>query len=619
MNKLYPTLLLVAFFFSTEIYAQKMKFGEVSIAEVALQQDHDFPDANAVVLYRDVNSYLGHYVEVHERIKIFNEEGYDYATIRIPYPDVTKLKGATYNLVDGQVVETKLDKDLIFTDEEIKGVKIKKFTFPNVSPGSVIELSYKSKKGTGANIDLQYDIPIRKVKVKITNRDQIGIEILQNPRAFLNVTRVENKSSTSFIVNKVPALESENYVYDMDIYRSYLSINLTAITNSFRFGTWKSLIDIMSEFNNFWQGVKPKKFYREEIAQIIGDEIDILKKTKLIYNQLQKDIKWNEDYGYIPDQRIRDTYKDKEGSIADINTLFISILRSVGVEANPVLVSTKRNGIPLTASADAFNALVVAVDVGEKTHLFDLAHEKSNVNFLAAHFLNWKGLRIYNDKTFDWVPLTMTRISSKLVIANTTMNDDFLLIGHVKERHGGYYSIDKKYEIKDLGENEIETILDYDYEGLEVSEVATNDEKTDYTEVSFDFELENVVDEIDGKLYFSPLFFFTLDENPFQKEERKYAIDFGFPFKNRTMLTINIPENYQVESLPEPSRIVLPENAGSFTYRISSSGSKIQVSTVFQMNTPLLPYDKYQSIKEFYKVRITKENEKIVLSKIETK
>jgi len=158
--------------------------------------------------------------------------------------------------------------------------------------------------------------------------------------------------------------------------------------------------------------------------------------------------------------------------------------------------------------------------------------------------------------------------------------------------------------------------LDYGKDGLEVTEVTTNDENMGYTDISFEFELDNAIDEIDDKLYFSPLLFFTLDENPFQKEERTYSIDFGYPFKDQTMLTIKIPENYKIESLPEPARISLPDGAGSFTYRITGVGPNIQVSTSFQINTPVLAYDKYQSIKEFFKIRMDKENEKVILSKI---
>ena len=529
---------------------------------------------------------------------------------------MTRVKGATYNLVDGAIEKTQLDKDLIFTDEEVKGVKFKKFSFPNVSPGSVIELSYKSERGTGADIDLQYDIPIRKVKAKITNNSQIGIEILQNPRAFLNVNRIENAKSTTFIANNVPALESENYVYDMDLYRSHLTINITAATNAFQFGTWESLVELLSETDAYEVGVKPKKFYRDEVEAAVGDEIDELKKAKLVYEYVRSKFKWNEGYGYMPDQSVRDTFKKKEGDLSDINLVLISMLNSVGLKANPVLVSTKLNGIPLTASASAFNVMIAAVTIADKTYLFDAAHEESNVNFIAARFLNWQGLRMYNDKTFDWVPLTGARTSPKQIMAKAELDEDFLLVGNVKERHGGYYDINKKGEIKDLGENKIATILDYGQSGLEVSDVEAKTDSDSHTEIAFDFELDNAVDEIDNKLYFSPLLFFGLSENPFLKEERKYSIDFEFPFKDQTMLTIKIPEDYQVESLPQPTRIALPDGAGSFTYRASANGNNIQVSTVFEIKTAVLPYDKYESLREFFTIRMTKENEKIVLSKI---
>jgi hypothetical protein len=336
----------------------------------------------------------------------------------------------------------------------------------------------------------------------------------------------------------------------------------------------------------------------------------------LVYEYVRSNFKWNEDYDFVPEQSVRDTYKKKEGDLAEINLVLISMLNSLGLEAHPVLVSTKSNGIPLTASSNAFNAMIAGVSIGGKTYLFDAAHDESNVNFIASRFLNWQGLRMYPDKTFDWVSLTEARTSPKRIMATAHLDEDFILVGSVKERHGGYYDITKKAKIKDLGENKMTTILDYGQSGLELSEVEANPESTSHTEIAFDFEMDNAVDEIDEKLYFSPLLFFCLTENPFLKEERKYSIDFGFPFKNQTMLTIQMPENYKAEFVPEPTRISLPEGAGSFTYRISVNGQNIQVATVFEMKTAVLPYDKYDSLREFFTIRMTKENEKIVLSKI---
>ena len=74
MTKSIIAAALLLFIFQSEINGQNYKFGEVSEAELASQSDPQFPEANAVVLYRDVNVYLGRYVEVHERIKICNEE-----------------------------------------------------------------------------------------------------------------------------------------------------------------------------------------------------------------------------------------------------------------------------------------------------------------------------------------------------------------------------------------------------------------------------------------------------------------------------------------------------------------------------------------------------------------
>jgi hypothetical protein len=121
-------ILVILLFNITSLSAQITKFGEISKQELESVSDAKFPEANAIVLYRKIESDIFNLVIVHERIKIYNEEGYAFSTIRIPYKDVIDLKGATYNLIDGRIVKTELDKHLVFTDEEIKGVKIKKFT-----------------------------------------------------------------------------------------------------------------------------------------------------------------------------------------------------------------------------------------------------------------------------------------------------------------------------------------------------------------------------------------------------------------------------------------------------------------------------------------------------------
>ncbi len=600
---------------SYQCWPQDFDFGNISAAELETRADADFPNANAVVLYREVHSTLGEYIDVHERIKIFNEEGYENATIVIPYDDVLRLKGATYNLVNGSIVKTELDKDMVFTDEVVKGVEIKKFTFPNISSGSIIELSYRSKNGTFANIDLQYDIPIKRIEVKITNDSDLDTEIIQNPRAFLRVNRQQKGKTLTVSASNIPALEAENYVYDMDMYRSYLSINPTSITGSYRFNDWQTLVGAIMDVSSFNLAFRRKNYYKDELETLIGSEKDVEQQVRLVYNYLKETMSWNGDHGILPKQYTKETFKNKEGSMAEINGLFISMLDKLNIEVNPVLVSTKLNGIPLTASLGAFNTIIAGVVIDGKIRLFDIASEQSNFELLDPLLLNWRGIYINMDeKTFNWVNLTDTDTSVLNVIASMAIDGDLKVSGEVVERNGGYFDINRRNAIKDLPQDEFVNILAYDNPGLELFDVqaAIKDKGTD---LEYSFEMENAIDKISDKVYFSPLFFLALRENPFQKEKRNYPIDFRFKFKQQQMIQITLPEGYKVESLPEPTKIVLPDDLGSFVYLISEANGAVRITTTLEIKEPVFSYDKYDIIKEFFKVRMAKEQEQVVLMK----
>ena len=88
--------------------------------------------------------------EIHERIKIYNQEGFDYATTEIRLgksgsdeEEFSSLKAYTYNLVDGKIQDDKIGKDGIFKSELHKYANQVKFTMPNIKPGCVVEYKYR--------------------------------------------------------------------------------------------------------------------------------------------------------------------------------------------------------------------------------------------------------------------------------------------------------------------------------------------------------------------------------------------------------------------------------------------------------------------------------------------
>ena len=90
--KIKIALLFVLVFLATErINAQNVKFGKVSKEELEEKSYKEDPAANAVVLYKkrrtyyDYSSQMGWTLktEVHERIKLYNKDGFENATKKI--------------------------------------------------------------------------------------------------------------------------------------------------------------------------------------------------------------------------------------------------------------------------------------------------------------------------------------------------------------------------------------------------------------------------------------------------------------------------------------------------------------------------------------------------------
>ena len=86
----------------------------------------------------------------HTRIKILNSSAYDLANVYVNLykqgndeEKISQIKGYTYNLENGKVVKTKLNRRDVFEEAYSDHLNRAKFTLPNVKEGAVIEYSYR--------------------------------------------------------------------------------------------------------------------------------------------------------------------------------------------------------------------------------------------------------------------------------------------------------------------------------------------------------------------------------------------------------------------------------------------------------------------------------------------
>jgi hypothetical protein len=329
-------------------------------------------------------------------------------------------------------------------------------------------------------------------------------------------------------------------------------------------------------------------------------------------------VKWNNYKGYSCNDGVKKAYKDKTGNTAEINLMLTAMLRYAELNANPVLVSTRDNGITFFPSRTAFNYVIAAVETPEGLILLDATEKYSEPNILPFRDLNWVGRLIRKDGTSIEVDLMPTIVSKELTSMNVVLKSDGSAEGKLRKQFTNHKALGfRKENLATNKDNYLEK-LENNNNDIEISDyVRENDLDLSKPIVeTFAFKDTKDIEVIDGKIYVSPMLYLVAKENPFKQEVREYPVDFGYPKQERYNININIPEGFVVESMPKSLNIATGENVGSFKYAIANTENSIQIVITKDINASIVQADFYPVLKDFYQQMTDKQNEKIVLKKI---
>ena len=159
------------------------------------------------------------------RIKIVNKNGlhtgefafrlstlvpYHNIMLKLPKEGLIFLEGTTYNLVNGNIQEVKLDQSAIISQPEGKNSVIIKFAMPSLSAGSIFDVEYSSRcSDIIHNLDwsFQHQYPCLWSEYNLTLPDVYGYS-------------VQYQGDSSFFIHTVKAkteLESSIIIYSLFI------------------------------------------------------------------------------------------------------------------------------------------------------------------------------------------------------------------------------------------------------------------------------------------------------------------------------------------------------------------------------------------------------------------
>ncbi|MCL7754484.1 DUF3857 domain-containing protein [Polaribacter sp. Z022] len=651
-------------------FAQDYTFGKVSKAEL---EEKFYPldsTADAVYLFKKKETFVEYTSSegwllvtlVHNRIKFYNKKATRFGKEEIKLfkrggtdESVTGIKAYTYNLVGKKIVKDKLQKKQIFENELTKNWFSKSFAMPNIKEGSVVEYKYRKTSPYFQYIDeieIQHEIPVKKIDVIIKipeyfvykthskgylqmffnesfKHKRINYSYRQENRGVgTNTTKYEKSIDLQFkhyelSKDSIPAIESkEPFVSSINQFKSSISFELNSIEipnarPQYFANTWKGVSKRIYRTASFGEEIQKSSYFKNDLENILNRLSTPSDKLMGVFQFVKNRVKWDGQYGKYTKKGVRKAFKDRTGNVAEINLMLTSMLRFAGLNANPVLVSTRANGVSLFPTIDGFNYIISMVEFPDGSYvLLDATEPYSLPNILPERVLNWNGRKVTKEGISTWVKLTPTKHS---LIENNLMikiSEDINIEGLLRTKFDNLAALNFRKKRNHIKDESLITLLEEKY-NFEINSYKVNNKFNLGKQIVRDikFKSEDVIEEINEKLYIIPLFFLSNQTNPFKLEDRKFPVDFATPWKEKNISSFIIPEGYVVEQLPKPLAIGLPEGLGVFKYQIIQKGNKISVISLLQFNNGIIAPQYYSALKDFYSQLVKKQTEKIVLIK----
>lgn len=628
-------------------------FGKVDMADLQLAKCDFEPDANAEVLFDKGRVYFDQVFnlvfERHRRIKIFNDNGRSEANIKIEYYGgarfemISGLQAQTINIVDGKPVITKLDKKLIYTKNIDKVRDEITFTLPEIKAGSVIEYKYTittESYGNFPNWEFQDKMPVRYSEFDTEIPDmlyyreypRITQQLTKNTKATESGAVSSGTNNLSFYIEKeqrgmsnIHSLSDEPYMSSyadnvQNLVFQLISVKpIRGVARTYS-DTWAKVGGALEDYDEFGGQLK-KKLNGEEA---IINKAKALKtddaKIAYVFGEVKNAMKWNNiDRWYTNDGTYK-AWEAKTGNSAEINLILYHLLKQSGVEAYPMVVSTREHGKvqAFHTSLSQFNRAVVYVPVDSaKYYVLDATGKYNLYSEIPAELLNSSGL--YIDKAeniYDIVYLKRDASVRQVVLINAEIKSDGKLDGTVQINSPGYSKIAATKRYKTDGEKKnIDYLRDGD-NNLKISSITFDNMEVDTLpltqKINFNLELSG---SDETYIYLTPNLFTSLKSNPFLNENRLTDIDFNYLRAYSINGLYKMPVGYKVDALPQSGSIVMPDKSIVFKRIVAEQEGSIIVRYNIDFKKQLYSKADYVDFHEFMKKMIDMLNEKVVLKK----
>ena len=646
-------LLIVLVYSSIQLKAQNYfeEFGKISQEEIDMKKCSFDPSADAVVLFdvgkssfvRNDNGFDVVFTRI-TRIKILTEAGKKFAEVSIPFyqegdicEKVSIGKANTYTIKDGKISNiTVLDQSTCYEEKVTENWKDKKFAMPDIRPGSIVEFVYSVRSQYLFNLrnwEFQWDIPVLYSEYEVRMIPFYEYSwLLQGRKSIDDYKTYEDNSGFKrdfygsefydmvykFGLKNIPAFNEEEYISSREDDIVKIDFQLAAVHHADGgtvkvMTTWPELVSDYLKNEDFGRYIR--KSENNAMKALVMDSMTgktPIQKFNYILDYAKDHFKCNSTKSQFAHKSVSDFLKDKIGNSAEINLWLVGAMHAAGLDADAVLLSTRKHGkiksdYPFSS---AFNFVIAVVRIDGKPYLADATDPYCPNGRLPIECINDKGLTV-SKENMQWFSLQTTSGSN----LTTTFKIDS--IGRTQSLQ--IVSIATDYEALFLrntyGDHKEELLSDLNKKNYSVDDSSLRirfalDRTRPYAYM-YNFKSKSEISN--DKIYLMPFLNEVFSENPLKQKTRTYPVDIKYPVKRTYKSEITVPEGYKVEFLPAVSSD--QDDLFGIEYKVTQNENTINVDFTYEFKHAVYSPEEYSRVKAMFDRIVKKGNEKIVLAR----
>jgi len=645
------TLLFFSGFAKSQNFTHE--FGKYSNEEFMMKYYSKDINTEAVVIYDigksffviNTNDQIELIFERKIKIKILTKAGIKWAKFDIPFyeenskaEEIIKIEGNTYNFENGQVRCTPLDIQNAYVEKINKNWSNSKFAMPDVKEGSVVEVRYTIQSPYLFNFrswEFQNKIPViyseyitKMIPLYTYSYILQGTNKLSDFKQYAE-TGIQtqfgrytwNNMVYNFIMKDVPAFNDESFItspddyiikidFQLSEYMTYEGVKIEVMT------TWPKMVKDILDEDSFGGYVKSCQSKAKDFIDTMHLELMSTQETvNKILRFVKSNYNWDGNSSKFSSQKAKEFLKTKVGNSADINLFLLGMLKAAGIEANPVIISTRGHGKIKTdyPFQHFFNYVIVTTTIDGQSVNLDATESLCSNEMLPTRCLNDKGLVIKKGKEVEWLNF------SSSVSSSITYNIDLSPNLDVDSLSGKISVISTGNDALNLRKKYLDRKSEFKEDALTSNMVLSDSIKVDslyLVEKPFiiDFKANLSVDIVDDKILISPFCGYSISDNPLKQVWRLYPIDMTYRKQRVFISTIHIPDGYKLLSKPEAIDVDNDDVKISYSLK-EESDTSIKIVGLYDFKKDIYSSTSYIDLKFYFKKIIEKFNEKLILVK----